>query len=264
MFRDAIPGMEKVFLTEPPHGSVILIIGSAGTLKSAFTYNLIANNIAKRPEDQIGCMFVSLEETRESLMRNIKTMGIPSTNNIQIADVASFLNELDPFSNNAQQNDYAKLILEKASRPFEIYPPVDSNGKAVSKKSTALVEQEGTKSTDRSLSKPSIFVLDSLNALNAMVNSNSVSLRKEVANFMFKLREKSITSFIIMEVGDPNFHRPEHFLVDGIIELGMLETEPRRFKRYIKVQKMRATKHSIEPFLIEVTNDGIKVVEELI
>ena len=81
---------------------------------------------------------------------------------------------------------------------------------------------------------------------------------------MFKLREKGVTSFIVMEVGDAREHRPEHFLVDGIIELGMTETKQKRYKRYIRVQKMRSTKHSIEPFLIETTEEGIKVVEELI
>jgi KaiC/GvpD/RAD55 family RecA-like ATPase len=98
MFIDAIPGIEKVFQSEPPEGSVILIVGNAGTLKSAFTYNLISNNMARRPNDLAQCIYVTLEETRESLLRNIKTMGIPVSERIQISDVASFLSAMDSWT----------------------------------------------------------------------------------------------------------------------------------------------------------------------
>ena len=264
MFRDAIPGMEKVFQTEPPQGSVILVVGCAGTLKSAFIYNLIANSIVKRSKEKTECVFVTLEETRTSLLRNIQSMGITPSDNIQIADLASFLKEIDLFSNLAKEIDYTELILEQASRSFDIYDKIDHSLGGPTKRPMVLPEPGRTGTPNKNLITPTIFVLDSLNALNALVSGSAANLRMEMANFMFKLRAKGVTSFIVMEVGDPRIHRPEHFLVDGIIELGMMATEPRKVKRYLKVQKMRSTKHSIEPFLIEVADDGIRVVEELI
>jgi KaiC/GvpD/RAD55 family RecA-like ATPase len=265
MFRDAIPGMDKVFQTEPPEGSVILIVGCAGTLKSAFTYNLIANSMAKRPTDLTQCIFVSLEETRASLLRNIKTMGIVPSERIQIADMASFMKEIDQGNETiSKDEDYTNIILEKASRPLKIYQNKEGSHNKITQRDPGEISAKPRDLADIPALRPTIFVLDSLNALNSVIYRASKNLRKDMAHFMFKLREKSVTSFIVMEVGDPKLHRPEHFLVDGIIELGMMETEPRKFKRYMKVQKMRATKHSIEPFLIEVTEEGIKVVEELI
>jgi KaiC/GvpD/RAD55 family RecA-like ATPase len=264
MFRDAIPGLEKVFQTEPPEGSIILIVGCAGTLKSAFTYNLIANSLNNRSEEPSGCMFVSLEETRLSLLRNIQNMGIPVSDNIQITDIASFLKEIDLFSSMTNQMDYTDLILEKASRPFKLYKQIDHSIEDHQKINTNPSGNKPEVLIKNLKRKPTIFVLDSLNALNSIVPRNAANLRKEMASFMFKLRDNGITSFIIMEVGDPSIHRPEHFLVDGIIELGMTPTEPHGLKRYLKVQKMRSTKHSIEPFLIEVADNGIRVVEELI
>ena len=265
MFRDAIPGMEKVFQTEPPEGSIILIIGGPGTLKSTFVYNLIANSMAKKSADLTQCIFVSLEETRASILRNIKNIGIEPTERIQIADMASFLKEIDRGKETmVSDEEYTEMILEKASRPLMVLPNREEDIKKITQRNSGQISAKGKDPADTPTMKPTIFVLDSLNALNSVIYRASKNIRKEMAHFMFKLREKSITSFIVMEVGDPKQHKPEHFLVDGIIEFGMMETQPRKFKRYMKVQKMRATKHSIEPFLIEVTSEGIKVVEELI
>jgi KaiC/GvpD/RAD55 family RecA-like ATPase len=257
--------MDKVFQTEPPEGSVILIVGNAGTLKSAFTYNLISNDLAHRPNDLFQCIFVTLEETRESLLRNIKTMGIPISERIQVSDVASFLRAMESWTTYApEEKDYIGLILEKASRPFKIYPDPDLNLLSYPRNDNSGDKVEAKDDKDRSIMKPKTFVLDSLNAFNSIVYNNSRNIRREMASLMYKLRERAVTSFIVMETGDPAQHKPEHFLVDGIIELGMMETERHRFKRYMKVRKMRSTRHSIEPFLLEVTGEGIKVVEELI
>ena len=265
MFRDAIPGMDKVFQTEPPEGSIILIIGGPGTLKSTFVYNLVSNSMAKRPSELTQCIFVSLEETRASILRNITNIGIQPSERIQISDMASFLREVERATENiASDSEYTAMILEQASRPLRIYPNRDDDIRSLTQRKGAEVPAGSKNPAEKPALKPNIFVLDSLNALNSVIYRASKNIRKEMAHFMFKLREKSVTSFIVMEVGDPKQYKPEHFLVDGIIELGMMETEPRKFKRYLKVQKMRATKHSIEPFLIEVTGEGIKVVDELI
>lgn len=263
MFKDAIPGMDKVFQSEPPAGSVILVVGSAGTLKSAFVYNMVANHMARRPNDSSQCVYVTLEETRESLLRNIQNMGIPVSERIQVADLASFLRAVDLWKDHlAQAADYITLILQEASRPFKI--PTNLRVDKAKVENTASEKEGAAAYKGPTAVKPSIFVLDSLNAFNTLVYQGSTNIRQEMASFMFNLREKVATSFIVMEVGDPSQYKSEHFLVDGIIELGMKQTEHSKLKRYLKVRKMRSTKHSIEPFLIEVTGEGIKVVEELI
>jgi KaiC/GvpD/RAD55 family RecA-like ATPase len=264
MFSNAIHGLEKVFQTEPPEGSIILVIGGAGSLKSAFTYNLISNHLNIRKESLDQAIYVTLEETRASLLNNIKSMGIEVSERILLSDIASFMREFEHWSENlTNEKDYISLILEKASRPLKIYKRYDYGAFDLKKSRTGSdggEEQDG----EASVMRPTIFVLDSLNALTSIVYRSIRNVRKEMNNFMFKLREKGITSFILMEVGDPHIHRPEYFLVDGIIELGVAATGNDRYKRYLRVHKMRSTKHSIEPFLIEVTNEGITVVEELI
>jgi KaiC/GvpD/RAD55 family RecA-like ATPase len=266
MFIEAIHGMEKVFQTEPPEGSIILIIGGAGTLKSAFTYNLISNYLKARKDSLDQAIYVTLEETRASLLSNIKSMGIQPSERVLVSDIASFMREFEYWSENlTTEKDYVSLILEKASRPLKIYNRYDYGevdftippGKDIDKG----LNEDGM---PEPAMRPTIFVLDSLNALNSIVYRSIRNVRKEMNSFMFKLREKGVTSFILMEVGDPDIHRAEYFLVDGIIELGIAGTKHDRHKRFLKVHKMRSTKHSIEPFLIDVTDNGIMIVDELI
>jgi len=44
-------------------------------------------------------------------------------------------------------------------------------------------------------------------------------------------------------------------LADGIIELGM-QKSPAGVKRYIQVKKMKAVKHSLDPYLIDIAKGG--------
>jgi len=266
MFLGTIHGMEKVFQTEPPEGSIILVIGGAGTLKSAFTYNLISNYLRERKDSLDQAIYVTLEETRASLLSNIKSLGIKPTERVLISDIASFMREFEYWSENlTTEKDYVSLILEKASRPLNIYNRFDYNDLDFSRPSNrdgpTGAHEDGL---PEPAMRPTIFVLDSLNALSSIVYRSIRNVRKEMNNFMFKLREKGVTSFILMEIGDPNIHRAEYFLVDGIIELGITGAKHDRHKRYLKVHKMRSTKHSIEPFLIDVNEGGIMIVDELI
>ena len=57
--------------------------------------------------------------------------------------------------------------------------------------------------------------------------------------------------------------RPEYFLVDGIVELGVAR-HGSDFKRFIHVRKMRSCKHEMRPFLLDVSEAGIRVMGEVI
>lgn len=267
MFKGSISGMDKIFQTEPPAGSVVLIVGGPGTLKSAFTYNLISNSLNGGKDRHAQGIYITLEETRDSLLSNMRSLGIPPTNRLHIADVASFMRDIEHWADHlTDEKDYLELLLEKASRPLNIYPRrSDHRNGATSEGNNEAVQAEVSDPREDPLTKrPIVFALDSLNALNTIVHKDRRNIRREMNWFMFKLREKGVTSFIVMEVGDAKEHRPEHFLVDGIIELGMVSNDRNRFKRFMRVHKMRSTKHSIEPFLLEISDEGIAVVEELI
>ena len=42
MFKDTIEGMDQIFETDVFQGSVIMVTGPPGSLKSGFTYNIMS------------------------------------------------------------------------------------------------------------------------------------------------------------------------------------------------------------------------------
>jgi KaiC/GvpD/RAD55 family RecA-like ATPase len=109
-----------------------------------------------------------------------------------------------------------------------------------------------------------VFALDSLNALYSI--SEEAYLRKEMYNFFTSLRDKELTSFLILEAPPlmmpgpfHDYYRPEHFLADGTIELGMIEGKG-VVKRYIQVLKMRATRHAMEKHQVTIDENGINIL----
>jgi KaiC/GvpD/RAD55 family RecA-like ATPase len=102
--------------------------------------------------------------------------------------------------------------------------------------------------------------LDSLGALYSLLDTEPQLLRKRLYHFLEPLRRENITAFLILEAVDPNGfdHEFEGYLADGIIELGF-HTKDESTKRYLRVRKMRASAHSIDPFVLTVSSDGLQI-----
>ncbi len=242
VFLDSIEGLDLVFHTEPPQGSIILVVGGAGTLKSSFLYNLLQRYLDGHEDDR--AIYITFEESKEGHLNNIKSMGIPITPKIQIVDVASFKADLEVWDSSLfKEEDYLNLILERATAPLSVYEPHSDSDAS---------EAEHT---------PKYIVIDSMNALLSLLGIDGPVIRKKLQEFFFKLRSKGVTTFIILETQMVD-DRPEYFLVDGIIELGT-DKLGNEIKRYLMVRKMRATRHEMKPFLLDTGPDGIKVIGEL-
>ena len=109
-----------------------------------------------------------------------------------------------------------------------------------------------------------LFALDSLNALYSL--SEHDNMRNKIYNFFSNLRDEGLTSFFIMESVQSRItgqfsqlHQIEHFLADGIIELGMIERKG-GVKRYIQILKMRAAKHAMEKHQLTIGDNGINIL----
>jgi KaiC/GvpD/RAD55 family RecA-like ATPase len=242
VFLDSIDGMDLVFHTEPPKGSIILIVGGAGTLKSSFIYNLLQKYLDDHNDER--AIYITFEESKDGHLNNIKSMGIPTTPLIQIIDVASFKADLEVWDSSLfKEEDYLNLILERATAPLSIYEP------------------HGDKDTSDEEHPPTYIVIDSMNALLSLLGIEGPVIRKKLQEFFFRLRNKGVTTFIILETQSVD-DRPEYFLVDGIIEMGT-DKLGNDIKRYLAVRKMRGTRHEMKPFLIEPGGDGIKIIGEL-
>jgi KaiC/GvpD/RAD55 family RecA-like ATPase len=233
MLRNAVEGLENVIETEIPKGSIILIAGTPGCLKSTFTHDLFSNYLQDK-KDEFG-LYVTLEETIESHLRNMNSIGIKIPKNLFISDHSEIRKNFE--SETFMNFDYMDMI-------------------------SALIEhfkeEKGEKFT--------CFALDSLSALYSLVKLNSFEeLRIKLYHFFKELRTHDLTSILIMEmpefgiIPEYEFSGSESFLVDGLIVTGEVETK-QDVLIYLQVKKLRAAIHSRKKHLLEVGEGGLSIL----
>lgn len=233
MLRDAVEGLENVIDTEIPKGSIILLAGSPGCLKSTFTYDLFSNYLSKK-KNEFG-IYVTLEETIESHLRNMNSVGIKIPKNLFISDHSDIRKRFE--SEALMHVDYLEMI-------------------------SALIEHFKDDKGD----KFTCFALDSLSALYSLIKINSFDeLRIKLYHFFKELRNNELTSLLIMEmpefgmVPEYEFSGSESFLVDGLIVTGEVETK-QDVLIYLQVKKLRAAIHSRKKHLLEVGDTGLSIL----
>jgi len=229
MFRDTIRGLDKVFETEALPGTVMVVMGQPGTVKSGFTYQMVSNYLKER--DEYG-MLITLEESEKSYKRNIHSMGGEVLPNFSIVDYSEIRTQ---FKDKEEKTDFLEMI-EDVIRFFH--------------------ESKGEKFT--------VLVFDSLGALFTL--TRGTDLRPRLFHFFKYLRDLNIMAFLIKEASansEESSVSDEAYLSDGVIFLGMERDMEGHITRYIQIKKMRATKHSMEKHGLEISENGIIVLRPL-
>jgi KaiC/GvpD/RAD55 family RecA-like ATPase len=222
LFRDTIPGLDRAFKTDIKAPKVVLITGPPGSLKSSFVYVLMTKYLEKTGEFGL---YTTLEESAKSHLENMEALGMKMSLKLQISDFTDLRDE-------GEAIDYLKFT-EKMIDHFK----------------------------ETRKEKFTVFAFDSLGALYSLMEHDD-KMRKKMYHFFKKLRESNLISFIIMERspdGESNLLGNEGFLSDGIILLG-LKRKQGKLLRYLQVEKMRATQHSMEAHAIEVRDGQIAVL----
>jgi len=228
VFKNSIHGLEKVFRTDIEPPSVVLITGPPGSMKTSFCYTLMSKYLEKTKEFGL---YTTLEETSQSHLRNMKSLGIHLSPHMQISDFTD-LREVDKVVEEGDATDYIKFV-EKMISYFK--------------------KKYGDRFT--------IFALDSLGALYALME-DVTQMRKRMFYFFKMLRDNNLTAFLVMERSSDSESQllgNEGFLVDGIIMLG-LDRSRGKLVRYLQVEKMRASQHSMEKHAVEVGKSGMVVL----
>ena len=223
MFLNTIPGFDKIFRTDIQPPKVVLISGVPGSLKSSFTYILLTKYVQATGEFGL---FATLEESTESHLSNMESLNIEPSVNLQISDYTDFR------SNEEESIDYLQFT-EKMINYFK--------------------ETRGDKFT--------CFGFDSLGALYSLMGE-SENMRKRMFHFFNMLRKNNLMALIIMERskdGESHLMGNEGFLSDGIVVLGMARRQGQLI-RYLQIEKMRATEHSMELHALELGDGGISIL----
>lgn len=230
MLKDAIEGLDNVFESDIPQGHVVMILGTPGGFKSAFTHNLFSNYLAENSKD-FG-VYITLEENTSSHLRNMASLGIEPPKNLMISDHTDIRKQFE--TKKTEHPDYLKMI-------------------------QATIEFFKNEKGD----KFKLFALDSLSALYSLIETEN--LRIQLYNFFKELRNKNLTSFVIVE--NPEFGEIQpfgvdgsvSFLVDGIIMTGEVEVQ-QDVMIFMQVKKMRATIHSRKKHIMEVGEKGLNIL----
>ncbi len=208
-----------------PKGSVNLICGTAGTMKSSLAYSILYHNALRAG---IPGLYVTLEQDPRSLLIHMEKLNMAKKGAV---DIVSF-------------NDIKEKIKERRVENW------------IQKLSGFLKEMKDEK-------KYELLVIDSLNALYSLTTIKDV--RAEIYFFFKSLSDLGFTSFLISEMppegGRYGEYGVEEFLSDGIIHLlfqrrgGILTS----LERYIGIVKMRATNHDTHYFPLLYQNDRFTI-----
>jgi KaiC/GvpD/RAD55 family RecA-like ATPase len=224
MFKDAVAGLDRILETDIAKGSIIIITGAEGTLKSSLAFSLINRHLYFCKDHGL---YSTLEQTKESHLQNMESIGIKRSDRLHIFDYCDMRREWE--SNEPDMIKFTEDVIH------------------------SYLEKH---------SELSVFALDSVNALYTL--SSPANLRRAMYHFFATLRERNLTSLLIVEQsGDSQDcvtnSGPEHFLADGVIELGLVQGAE-GVKRYIRIRKMRGCRHRMERHQIIVADGELSIL----
>ena len=220
-----VEGLDDLVGGGVPKGHVVLVSGLPGTMKSSLTYAILHRNA----QESLPGLYVSLEQTKESLEMQMRGMGFVADDRakgVAIADVAAI------------RKDVAKG------------------------KSTAWLEiLRRTLETRKKIGAFDILTIDSLEALEVLAKFPDP--RSDLFQLFEWLRGLGTTTFILTEAPpesalfpwDAGHRNDASYLADGVIHLKMHQVSDVAIQRRIRIVKMRGTRHETGYFAL-VFEDG--------
>ncbi|MCK5039197.1 MAG: AAA family ATPase [Thermoplasmata archaeon] len=222
-----IKGLDKEMSGGVPEGSVVLIAGKPGTMKSSLAFNILYHNANI---DDVSGVYVTLEQSRESLLSNMDGLGMKLgglEKEISVLDLGMIRKKLTQLTNQTWMEVF-KMYLQNLKKNMDI----------------------------------KVVVIDSLPVLEVMAKFQNP--REELFHFFEWLRDMDVTAFLITEMqqGSDQFCKyDEDFLSDGIIHLD-LKRENNMVNLFLGVVKMRQTGHKrgYSPLIFD--KDGFEIVSD--
>ena len=210
LVKTYIDGFDDKLQGGIPPGSVVLLVGQPGTMKSSVAYNILFNNA--RENDSTG-LYVTLEQSSKSLAKHMASLGMDPVKvqgKMEIVDISLIRKKLTSL----QDQSWVQV--------FKMYT-------------------KNLKETN----DYQLLVIDSLPVLSVLAKFDNP--REELFHLFEWLRDLDVTTFLITEMTPDTAKFADHgedFLADGIIYLRLMEIGDISVQRQIRCVKMRSVNHN--------------------
>jgi KaiC/GvpD/RAD55 family RecA-like ATPase len=224
--RTFIEGFDRILEGGIPQGHVVLVAGTPGTMKSSLSYYMLYNHAVDSGRTSV---YVTLEQSRESLLRQMEKMGMDSEkvkDKLHVLDMAIIRKKLKEIAGGASWLHVFKTYLNNLKQNLNF----------------------------------DLLVIDSMEVLETMAEIRN---RRTDLFYLFEwLREMGVTVFLISESSserliDGKFD--EGYLSDGIITLKMQVIRDVEMQRRIRCVKMRETNHDPSYYSLLYNNGRFQV-----
>ena len=234
VLKTHVEGFDEALGGGVPKGSVVLVEGEPGSMKSTFIYNILHGCASK---DDMDCLYITLEQRKVSLEAQMETMGFEKEaafGKLAIMDVVEYRKQMETFSGDKIWLDFLKKCVE----------------------------------TRRDVGNIDVVAIDSLDALEAL---SDFSDRRIMIYTLFEwLRDCEFTTFLVAETG-PEFILHGHevipqkndaeYLADAIISLEMKRMDDYGVQRRVRCVKMRRQNHETANFAMMFDKGSFKVAK---
>jgi circadian clock protein KaiC len=224
-----VVGLDEALGGGIPEGSVVLLCGSPGTMKTSLAFSILYHNSRSGRRG----LYITLEESGEDLLAAMEKMGMSDfrESDLYVLDLGRIRLELSEGELDRDWLSIFKGILEEAVRA----------------------------------SSYSLLALDSLEALLTL--EGALDPRRELFHLFGFLKELGLTAFLISEVPFGSKRLTDHgvdFLADGIILLKQLEMGDSDVQLRLRCVKMRKARHERGYFTLDFEKGTFVVTKSIV
>lgn len=232
--KTGVPGFDELLENGIPKGATILVAGGAGSGKTIFALQTIANHAAAGKK----CLYMSFEESGKRLNEHMHDFGWHPEELIKKGSLR--IERFNPFD--ITRNVDALLAKQKGELLIEVDPVIIPSD-----------------------FKPDFIVVDSLTAIASAFTGKEESYRIYIEQ-LFRFFEKiGATAFLITETEQvPKIFSKtgvEEFLADGVVVLYSIKHGNVR-ENAIEILKLRGADHQKKIVAMTIEENGITVYPE--
>ncbi len=218
-----------------PSNSITLVSGTPGSGKTIMCFHYIAEGLNKGEK----CIYLTSDERVKNILKQATELGFDFRSAADSGQLKFMYVDLDrsnihkEMENEIEQGNYSRVVLDSLTPVAEL--PVWVSGVH------EIIPSEGSTDTKK------------------YPTGSVPATRMHVRRIISILSKKNRTAMVTSEVpeGSRSLSRDtiSEFLVDGIL---LLDLDTTMDRRKLTVRKMRATKHTLKPHDIMITEGGIK------